>query len=446
MPTSRKTEKTDPSAVTGTWEDSALPEIHGLDVEAMTLERLLHAAFAPAEDRHALREQIGKGGMGEVSIALDRRLHRPVALKQVEDGRATDVRSVASFIHEARLAARLDHPNIVPVHDLGIRDGHRVFFTMKLVEGEDLAHKVRREGLEGRTHDQLLDLVEVMIKVCDALASAHAQGIVHCDVKPHNIMVGNFGAVYLMDWGLARDLDRNEPPPPPSSDAPAAVDESWLDMPENEGAAGTPGFMPPEQARGEPVDHRSDVFAVGAALYYVLTGQAPFSAPTRVESLRYATRCAFRAPSELRDDIPSGLEAIVMRAMSETRAARYEDVTALREALVGYSRGGGDFPRVRFSAGEDIVRQGESGDAAFIIVSGECEVLLDGEQIRIMGSGEVFGETAILAEVPRTATVRALGEVVLMQVKRGVFEREVDRMSPWMGAFTRTLAQRLAER
>jgi serine/threonine-protein kinase len=421
-----------------------------MDLDALTLERLLMATLPRDDERHELHELIGQGGMGKVLVALDRRLRRPVALKELDERRATDVRSVAAFIQEARLAARLDHPHIVPVHELGVREGHHVFFTMKLVEGEDLAALVRRQGIDGRSRNELLDLIEVMIKVCDALSSAHEQGVVHCDLKPHNIMVGRFGAVYLMDWGLAREQVR---PTGEGAQEPEAGQDmgSWLEVSEPGGVAGTPAYMPPEQARGQEITQRTDVFALGCCLYFVLTGQAPFAAPTRKEAMNWARRCAYRNPSELRDDIPGGLERIVLKAMAEDPADRYESSEALKKDLTAYMRSGGDFPQITFKEGDWIIREGERGDCAYIIVSGRCEVSKvhdDGERriLREMGPKDVFGETAILADVPRTADVRALERSVLMEVRRDLFEREIDRMVPWMGAFTRTLAHRLAGR
>jgi serine/threonine-protein kinase len=433
-----------------TWTESAPAEVEDLDLQTLSLERLLLAALPSDDERHDVGQLVGRGGMGKVLVAHDRRLRRPVALKELDERRATDVRSVASFIQEARLAARLDHPHIVPVHELGVRDGHRVFFTMKLVEGEDLASLVRRESIDGRTRDELLDLIEVIIKVCDALSSAHERGIVHCDIKPHNIMVGRFGAVYLMDWGLAR-----EQADPDESEEPAAELEddtgTWLEVSDERGVAGTPAYMPPEQARGLDVTQRSDVFALGACLYFVLTGKAPFSASTRKEALNWARRCAYRSPRELRADVPAGLEDIVLKAMAEQPKDRYPTAEAFKRALIGYMRAGTDFPRVRFKAGEWIIREGDVGDGAYIIVSGECEVSKVGEDgerrvLRVMGPDEVFGETAILADVPRTADVRALADSVLLEIRRDLFEREVESMAPWMGAFTKTLASRLAGR
>ena len=137
--------------------------------------------------------------------------------------------------------------------------------------------------------------------------------------------------------------------------------------------------------------------------------------------------------------------------MAESPEDRYSTPQELKNALTSYMRSGGDFPRINYKTGEWIIREGEQGHCAYIIVSGSCEVSKLGENgerevLRVMGPKEVFGETAILADVPRTADVRALESSVLMEIRRDLFEREIDRMVPWMGAFTKTLAMRLAGR
>lgn len=471
----------DPTGPIETWTDDG-PSLGGPagEKDPAGLNALLDATLGIDGDPHVGEGPLGRGGMGEVVVAEDLRLRRRVALKRLEISRMHELRSVAAFIQEARLAARLDHPNIVPVFELGRQPGRGVFFTMKYVNGQDLASIVRGSPVAERDHEALLDLVDVLIKVCDALASAHAEGIVHCDIKPHNIMVGDYGAVYLVDWGLARQVEAQRLRTGAPTDgeprhgyargarghagAAAASDEStkaerfepgrdeWLQLSEDgEQISGTPAYMSPEQARGLPLGPASDIFSLGCVLYFILTGVAPYASDSQRGALVWAERCAFSNPSDVVPDVPVGLEQIVLRAMSEDPDDRYPSIEDFRRDLVEYSRSGGDFPRIRVRAGDYIVREGEQGDRAFIIVSGRCEVTqrdADGREqlVSEMGAGEVFGETSILAELPRTASVRALEDTELMEVQGEIFEREVARMTPWMGAFMRTLAQRLARR
>ena len=412
------------------------------DYDAWTIEQLLQATLPAGSERFDLRDELGHGGMGSVFMAVDRGLHRPVALKQLDEARATSVSQVANFLREARISARIDHPNLVPVHELGVRDGHRLYFTMKLVEGEDLASRIRSKSLDERSHSELLDQIDALIRICGAVSAAHGQGYVHCDIKPHNIMLGRHGAVYLMDWGLAR------PRADGGGDDRSLGDEEpdWLRAVEPI-AGGTPAFMAPEQAREEVPTVATDIFALGAVLYFILTGQPPFVAETPEETQELARAGRFPRPSSLREDVPWALEAVVLRAMAAEAHNRFPDVESLVVGLTRYVRDGGwVYETLQFPAGSYVVRQGEVADAAYIIVEGSCEVSRDegGENhlLRIMEAGEVFGETAILAGSPRTASVRALSDLVLCAIQGDTFTREMGRWNPWIARFVQTLARR----
>src|SRR5262245_59661978 len=180
------------------------------DYDAMTIEQLLRSTIPMGSQRLELRREVGRGGMGSVWLAIDRSLRRPVALKQLDDAYATNMSQVANFLREARIAAQIDHPNLAPVYEVGLRDGHRIYFTTKLIEGEDLAQRVRSMPLEQRTQSELLDQIDAVIRICGAVAAAHDFGYAHCDIKPHNIMLGRYGAAYLMDWGLVQALRRSD--------------------------------------------------------------------------------------------------------------------------------------------------------------------------------------------------------------------------------------------
>ncbi len=433
----------------------AEPDAHAtpnFDYDAMTIEQLLRATIPTGADRLELRREVGRGGMGSVYLAVDRSLRRPVALKQLDDAYATNMSQVANFLREARVTAQIDHPNLVPVYDVGVRDGHRIYFTMKLVEGEDLAVRVRSKPLEERSQTELLDQIDAVVRICGAVAAAHDFGYAHCDIKPHNIMLGKYGAAYLMDWGLTQPLASKNPLR--SSAHREAQDVSGRGPKRTRDAAiftgGTPAFMAPEQARDAPITPATDIFAIGSVLYFILTARGPFTKRSRDEALRRAKACTFERPSALRDDIPPALEAIILKAMSEDPRERFPTVEALASALTRYLRSGGwEFESVSVDAGDIVVREGELADAAYIIIEGRCEVTrMDNgtpRVLRVMEAGEVFGETAILAGSPRTATVRALTDVTLYSITGEVFEREVGRWNPWVAQFVQTLARRLGD-
>ncbi|MFO7567289.1 MAG: serine/threonine-protein kinase [Enhygromyxa sp.] len=451
MGTKSRTPSTSPAQGSTAAESETEPTV-GFDYDALTIEQLLRATIPDGEQRLELRRQIGRGGMGSVWLAIDRTLRRPVALKQLDDAYATKMSQVANFLREARVTAQIDHPNLVPIYEVGVRDGHRIYYTMKLIEGEDLAVRVRSKPLEERSQTELLDQIDAVVRICGAVAAAHDFGYAHCDIKPHNIMLGRYGAAYLMDWGLVQPLGRKTVVRSSAHDEAqevSGVEPRWIREAEIF-AGGTPAFMAPEQAREAPITAQTDVFALGSVLYFILTGRGPFTNRSRDEALRRARACDFERPSALRDDIPPALEAIVLRAMAERPEDRFATVEALAVALTRYLRGGGwEFETVEIPAGQVVVRQGELADAAYIIVEGRCEVTREDQGqtrvLRIMEAGEVFGETAILAGSPRTATVRALSDVTLYSITGEVFEREVGRWNPWVAQFVQTLARRLGE-
>jgi eukaryotic-like serine/threonine-protein kinase len=306
----------------------------------------------PIGGRLEIQAKIASGGMGTIEVALDRALDRRVALKTLHRHLRGDDAAVRMFLREARLTGLLDHPHVVPVYELGEREGGNLFFAMKLVEGRTLAAWI--DSLPAGLLDTatLYMLLDVIAKVCDALAFAHSRGVLHCDVKPANVMVGDFGQVYLMDWGIARLL----------AGEPHGTETSVI---------GTPCYMSPEQARGDRkrLDERSDVFLIGATLYEVLTHRAPYVNGDRLETLALAAAGAFPSPRKLAGPaVPAELDRIVMRAMAKTPSERYPSVAALKEDLVRFMRGGAEFPRRIVAAGEIIVTEGDPGEAAYIIV------------------------------------------------------------------------------
>lgn len=226
----------------------------------------------PLAGRYSLGTRIGQGGMGDVFQARDLVLNRDVAVKLFREGCETQFRS------EAQITARLQHPNIPPVHDLGTTPDGRPFLAMKLVAGQTLL-----TGLRNRPADRsdMPELIAAFGRVCQAVGFAHSLGIIHRDLKPANVMLGAFGEVQVMDWGLARDERATDAKSLPGSHSSAL--ETRVGQ-----AMGTPGYMAPEQARGESAGPPSDVFALGAMLLQILTGSLPFGSKDAAELVRRA--------------------------------------------------------------------------------------------------------------------------------------------------------------
>lgn len=280
------------------------------------IQRLRASADEPdlSGTRYRLLERVARGGMGVVYAAEDQKLERRVALK-VLDVPGSDDDFASRLVREARVLALLEHPGIVPVHDVGTLPDGRVFYTMKFIEGQRLDKYI--ESVES-----VQDRLRVFLRICDAVAFAHAQGVLHRDLKPANIMVGSFGEVLVMDWGLAKILrgaaqQANQPGDPEATvfEKPAGPggepDSTKSSAITGHGTVmGTPGYMSPEQARGdvETLDARSDIFSLGALLRFLLTQRRPSDAISRLDR---------------------SLEAIFAKATAEARESRYASVPEL---------------------------------------------------------------------------------------------------------------------
>ncbi len=275
---------------------------------------------------------VGRGGMGVVYAARQGSLAREVAVKMLDEDAESDEVLQSRFVSEAVVTGALDHPNIVPVHDLGRDPEGRLYMAMKLVRGtswSDLLHPA-----EGGASRSLREHLDVLLRVCDAVAFAHDRHVVHRDLKPDNVMVGAYGEVLVMDWGIAVDVR-----PRRSRDEHPYRDEPLLAEPIESATAlaGTVRYMAPEQARGarDEIDRRTDVFLLGAILYEVLTGAPPHLGETVQMVLFNAALCEIQRPSERapQRDVPSELERIALKAMAKDRGERFDDVPSLQRAL-----------------------------------------------------------------------------------------------------------------
>ena len=401
-------------------------------------------------ERLEVKGKIGQGGMSVIRNAVDKNLLRTSAIKMIHPEMSLDVNTRRRMIEEAQITAQLDHPNILPVHELGVMSDGRLFFTMKVVEGKTLTEILQAQDYSRRDEKELFDQLQHFIKACDAVAFAHNHGVIHRDLKPDNIMIGDFGEVYLMDWGISRPKskpDREEEPPEPR---PGKY--RYRSSTERGKYIGTPHYMSPEQAAGEhdATDERSDIFSLGAILYEILTKEPPYRGNSTIEVLVKAAERDMEPPQAVVNfDLPPRLCRIAMKAMHRNPARRYQSVVELKQEVVNFLQSGWQFPMQTFGPSDLIVREGERGDKAYIITSGRCQVYktVEGKQIVLteFGPGDVFGETAVFADEPRNASVEALDKVSVRVVPREYFEEDMG-MGIWMGLFVKALARRFNER
>ncbi len=393
----------------------------------------------PSPPHLSLGRELARGGMGHVHPATDRNLLREVALKRLDKNYASQSFYRDAFIAEAQITGQLEHPNIVPVHELAIDPNGIPYFTMKLVQGESFDRWLRKRA--PGTVERIAGGIEILLKVCDALAYAHHRGVVHRDLKPANIMVGSYGQAYLMDWGLAK-LIRSQP----ASGAGALMNAR--------GPVGTADYMAPEQSRGNPadVDERSDVFGMGALLFEVLAGHGPYGQPNEATETLLARAAAGQVLSIDAAcesiGVAKRIRAVAERATKPRPEDRYQTIEEMQAAMRAFLHGGLHLPRKTFEPGEIIVREGDKGDAAYMIVAGRCRAYrtVDGreETLATMEPGDAFGEMALILYEPRAASVVAIDHVTVTVLDQATLNEGLG-LSGWTGALVRALAQRFSD-
>ncbi len=304
---------------------------------------LTAATGARAPDpRYVMQSLLGRGGMGEVWLASDQRIDRDVAIKMMRAGTGSPD-AVARFLREARVQGRLEHPSVVPVHDLGGADTSP-YFAMKRLSGTTLAEVITtgdRATWSRRT------LLARFVDVCLAIEFAHQRGVVHRDLKPANIMLGDFGEAYVLDWGLARVDGDAESPVVRASDREG---DSGAGHTEAGAMLGTPGYMSPEQVRGETVDVRTDVFALGCILFEILTGTRA------IARLEETLAIPEHRPSRVASDVPPELDDTCASATAADRDARLPTARGLADRVQQFLDGDRDLERRRELAASHVTR------------------------------------------------------------------------------------------
>ncbi|MGD9388212.1 MAG: serine/threonine-protein kinase [Gammaproteobacteria bacterium] len=385
--------------------------------------------------KYDIVREVGRGSSGVVYLSHDPFYGRDVAIKLYSETGSQDSREEEAarkmFFNEARLVGRLQHPNILPVYDAGEEDGRR-YVVMEHVQGA--------RTLSTYCHEENLlpieEVVRLVFGAARALHYAHTRGIVHRDIKPSNIMLNADNEVRIIDFGIALWSD--------------------AEVSSIRGVAGSPSYMSPEQVRAEEVTPRSDLYSLGAVTYELLTGRRPFKAANLAKLLHQIVFATPQPIHRLRPEVPEDLEELVWRAMRKKPADRHASGLELAAALtrvhqamrstrnlvderdrVAILRGlrfFHDFSHTEirelikaaewreYGPRQDIIRQGDMDDRFYVIVSGEVFVEVDGKRVGRLEAGDCFGESSVVPNARRQATIRSSGPVTVLQVSSTLLE------------------------
>jgi WD40 repeat protein len=320
--------------------------VGSISAGAVTPECAGRYTLRPDENGDA---EVGRGGIGRILAVFDEHLAREVALKEIQPGVLLDAAGfgdtteyaaskISRFLREARVTGQLIHPNIVPVYEVGSRADGSIYYTMRLVHGKTFKEALSQfDGLDAR-----LELLSHFVDLCNAIAFAHSKGVIHRDIKPDNVMLGEFGETLVLDWGLAKVLAEPELDAPAApSPTPAISADTGGDLTMDGSFMGTPSYVSPEQAAGRlaDIDARTDIWSLGAMLYEILTGHPPFPGRTATEVLVRVLTDPVVPPRDLDPAVPSDLSSVCEKALRRDRNGRYSSARFLAEEVEAYRAG-----------------------------------------------------------------------------------------------------------
>lgn len=388
---------------------------------------------------YTIENEVGRGGAGRVFLAYDGNIGREVAIKEVSipEELSGDVRDrrLKRFIREAKLTGQLEHPSVVPIYDFGMRPDGTTYYVMKYVRGDTLLRAVRECGdpSSEEAFAARMKLLGRIIAVCEAMAYAHAKGVIHRDLKPGNIVLGEFGETIILDWGLAKKI--TEPDLAVDSDE-RILEQSFSDDLTKQGALlGTPSYMAPEQADSGlgPVDQQSDVYSLGALLFYILTGEKiyPHGAQDALDRLRNEEPTP--SPLNRLKFIPPELAAICQKATAKDKEQRFKDAGEMAEQLKAY-RDGRLVSVYAYSRGELFRRFVARNRTATIAVAALVAAIIAGAGFSV--------NFAVDAEHARQRAERALVDIsTISEDAMSLARNAAETLKPYVDTFSESMVK-----
>ena len=406
------------------------------------------------ENKYMFLRKLVSGGMGSILKVVDQYLQRPLAMKVILPSLKHNKSTINEFIKEAKITGLLEHPNIIPVHELGMSNKEGLFFTMKLAQGEPLNRILSKikKGIPAYVEKyNMLYMMTIFRKVCDAISFAHSQDIIHQDIKPHNVIVGDYGEVLAIDWGLScyiGDLNNEKDP----IRREILRDIFFTSSPENKYIQGSPAYMSPEQARGdsEMFDKQTDIFLLCATLYHMFTLESPYTGANIKDVLHKAEHRDLTAP-QVRNpgqQIPEELCRIIMKGMELKKEYRHPSV---RELIVEVDDviAGKWLRREKkfFAQGQLLMQEGEVGHEAYLITKGSVQVFKKSGSgtvvLGILKDGDIVGEMAIITNDIRSAGVKAIEDTEVDVMTKDLLAQNLKKLPPHVGKIVSSVTRRL---
>ncbi|MDM8517849.1 protein kinase [Desulfobacterales bacterium HSG16] len=435
-------------------------EVQGKNIVYLKTEKLERQYYnrlvkkEHGQKKYRLKKKIISGGMSTIFEVLDQDLQRTSAMKMLLPSMKNDHDTISSFIAEAKITGLLEHPNIVPVHEIGLLKKAGIYFTMKLARGNSLDKIIAKIKLNDPNYLEEytpFKLLNIFRKICDAVSFAHSRQIVHQDIKPHNIMIGHHGEVLLMDWGLAGFIGD------PDIEEDTARRETLKDIvrfsKNNNGRIkGSPAYISPEQVRGDIslIDKRSDIFLLGSTLYHLFTLYPPYQGKDVYEVLTSAENRDMILP-EVKNperEVPDEICQIIMKAMAYRKSDRYQNVEEMAADIDELMSGRWSRQNKKwFAEGDYIIKEGETGNEAYMIVSGQVKVIKNAKDkpvlLSVLGKGDIVGEMSLISREVRSASVKAMEKTQVAVLTKDVMSRNLAHMPPYIEKIISTVSQRL---